>query len=142
MSDNQSARYRRELAKDVLWFIVSLQSAAICKERSSVAPDVAKLAELRETSDFYMREQDLVVRGNDAAIERALTVHYPKFQIAYDEFANAPMTPAEQQRRQDAIDYARASVRMEGIPIDEAFDAHARRFINGELNMVEFMAGL
>jgi hypothetical protein len=52
-----------------------------------------------------------------------------------------PITPEERRRRQEAVDYARASVGLEGFKITEAEEKHAQRFINGEIDMPEFLKG-
>lgn len=49
--------------------------------------------------------------------------------------------PQEHKRREDAVNYARASVGLEGFRINEAEEEHARRFINGEIDMTEFLKG-
>lgn len=48
---------------------------------------------------------------------------------------------AERKRREEAVNYARASVGLEGFKIDKAEEQHARRFINGEIDMPEFLKG-
>lgn len=49
--------------------------------------------------------------------------------------------PQERKRREDAVNYARASVGLEGFRLSEALEQHARRFINGEIDMTEFLKG-
>lgn len=136
------AFYELERANDILDFIISLQSAAIRKEKTSTAPDVEKIARLLEVAEFYTQEQDQVIRGDKAAIERTMSEHYPKFREAYNANLSAPITPEERHRRQAAVDYARASVGLEGIELDEAYEEHAQRYINGEINRLQFMTGL
>lgn len=48
---------------------------------------------------------------------------------------------AERKRREEAVNYARASVGLEGFKIGKAEEQHARRFINGEIDMPEFLKG-
>ena len=48
---------------------------------------------------------------------------------------------AERKRREEAVNYARASVGFEGFKIGKAEEQHARRFINGEIDMPEFLKG-
>jgi DNA-directed RNA polymerase subunit F len=49
----------------------------------------------------------------------------------------------EKQRRQEAMNYATASVELEGFKISEADEQHAQRFINGEITLEQFVtAGL
>lgn len=51
------------------------------------------------------------------------------------------ISPAERKRREEAVNYARASVGLEGFKIGKAEEQHARRFINGEIDMPEFLKG-
>ena len=51
------------------------------------------------------------------------------------------ISPAERKRREEAVNYARASVSLEGFKIGKAEEEHARRFINGEIDMPEFLKG-
>ena len=47
----------------------------------------------------------------------------------------------ERERRKEAVDYARASVGLEGFKIGEAAEQHAHRFINGEIDLAAFVEG-
>ena len=51
------------------------------------------------------------------------------------------ISSAERKRREEAVNYARASVSLEGFKIGKAEEEHARRFINGEIDMPEFLKG-
>ncbi|MGO1602822.1 MULTISPECIES: antitoxin VbhA family protein [unclassified Halomonas] len=53
--------------------------------------------------------------------------------------ANTHITDEEKQRRQEAVNYARASVGLEGFKLSEADEAHAQRYINGEIDLAEFV---
>lgn len=46
---------------------------------------------------------------------------------------------AERDRRVAAVNYARASVGLEGFSLSTADEAHARRFIDGEISLNEFV---
>ena len=48
------------------------------------------------------------------------------------------VTAAEQERRQNAVEFGRASVRLEGFPRDAVFELHAARFVAGEIDLAEF----
>lgn len=54
------------------------------------------------------------------------------------EEAKSPITEAECRRRQEACDYARASLRLSGFHLSDADLSHARRFIDGEITLAEF----
>lgn len=43
------------------------------------------------------------------------------------------------QRRQSAVSYARASVGLEGFSLSETDEAHAQRFIDGQISLQEFV---
>ncbi|CCN21271.1 plasmid-related protein [Bordetella bronchiseptica 1289] len=45
----------------------------------------------------------------------------------------------ERCRRQSAVNYARASVGLEGFSLSEADEAHAQRFIYGQISLQEFV---
>lgn len=46
---------------------------------------------------------------------------------------------AQRRKRQDAVDFARASVGLEGFRTSRDDDAIAKRFVNGEIDLSEFM---
>lgn len=46
----------------------------------------------------------------------------------------------ERRKRQEAVNYARASVGLEGFKPSHAAEAHAARFIAGEIDLAEFVA--
>ncbi len=45
----------------------------------------------------------------------------------------------ERRRRREAVSYATASVRLEGFVVSEEEERHAERFINGEIDLAEFV---
>ncbi|WP_129526945.1 antitoxin VbhA family protein [Achromobacter agilis] len=45
----------------------------------------------------------------------------------------------ERSRRQSAVNYARASVGLEGFSLSEADEAHAQRFVDGQISLQEFV---
>ena len=49
-------------------------------------------------------------------------------------------TDAERARRQAAVDYARASLTLEGFTITPELERHALAFANGELTLDEFIS--
>ncbi len=49
------------------------------------------------------------------------------------------ISEAERKRREEASNYARASVGLEGFKLSAADEAHAHRFINGEIELEEFV---
>lgn len=57
-------------------------------------------------------------------------IHAPRARLSADERA----------RRQEAVDYARASIGLEGFTLSQADEDHARRFINGEIDLAEYVA--
>lgn len=50
-----------------------------------------------------------------------------------------PITEAERRRRQQAADFARASVGLEGFKPSEAEEQRAARFVAGEIDLAEFV---
>ncbi|MBY4796708.1 chromosome segregation protein ParM [Burkholderia multivorans] len=51
------------------------------------------------------------------------------------------ISDTERRRREEAVNYARSSVGLEGFKISEAEEQHARRFVNGEIELAEFVKG-
>ncbi|MCL2715523.1 MAG: antitoxin VbhA family protein [Alphaproteobacteria bacterium] len=49
------------------------------------------------------------------------------------------ISPEERQRRQEAVNFARASVGLEGFKLSQAEEAHAERYINGDIDIKEFV---
>ena len=47
------------------------------------------------------------------------------------------ISPEEKRRRQSVIDFARGSVRFEGIILNDDIEAINQRYINGEIEMAE-----
>jgi len=52
---------------------------------------------------------------------------------------NKTISDAERDRRVAAVSYARASVGLEGFLLSAADDAHAQRFIDGQIDLNEFV---
>ena len=48
----------------------------------------------------------------------------------------------ERHRRQKAVDYARASVRLEGFTLDADIEALNQRYVAGELTSAELTAAI
>ena len=51
----------------------------------------------------------------------------------------APITDAERRKRQEAVNYARASVGLEGFKPSEADEQRAARFVAGEIDLADFV---
>ncbi|WP_082884486.1 antitoxin VbhA family protein [Achromobacter insolitus] len=49
------------------------------------------------------------------------------------------ISDTERSRRQSAVNYARASVGLEGFSLSEADEAHAQRFVDGQMSLQEFV---
>ncbi len=49
------------------------------------------------------------------------------------------ISAADRKLREEAVNYSRASVGLEGFKLSPADEAHAARFINGEINLAEFV---
>lgn len=55
--------------------------------------------------------------------------------------AKPPIDPAGKEKRKKAVDYARASVELEGFTLTPEDEAAARRFVDGEIDLQEFVSG-
>ena len=53
--------------------------------------------------------------------------------------ANDLIDSAERRRRQEATDFARASVGLEGFKLTKEDEEQTRRFVNGEIELAEFL---
>jgi hypothetical protein len=51
------------------------------------------------------------------------------------------LSAEERQRRQEAVDYARASATPSGFAIDAQAQAPSDRYVQGQLSLGEFLAG-
>ena len=51
----------------------------------------------------------------------------------------APITDDERRKRQEAVNYARASVGLEGFKPSEAGEQRAARFVAGEIDLADFV---
>ena len=60
--------------------------------------------------------------------------------MSKDTTAAVPITEAERRKRQEAVNFARASVGLEGFKPSQADEEHAARFIAGEIDLAEFVA--
>ena len=54
-------------------------------------------------------------------------------------FSSQPITEDERKRRKAAVDYARASVGLEGFRLSSDDEKHAERLVNGEIELSEFL---
>ncbi|NIJ35323.1 antitoxin VbhA family protein [Sphingomonas oligoaromativorans] len=52
------------------------------------------------------------------------------------------ITPEERQRRQEAVDFARGSVRFEGFVLSDEIEALSRQFVEGDMTMPELMEAI
>lgn len=52
----------------------------------------------------------------------------------------AVISVTQRQRRQDASEFAKASVSLEGFPRAQEAQAHADRFIKGEIDLKGYLA--
>jgi oligoribonuclease (3'-5' exoribonuclease) len=53
--------------------------------------------------------------------------------------AKPRISEEERERRQEAVDFARASVELEGFRITPEENAHDLRFIDGEISLDEYL---
>ena len=50
-----------------------------------------------------------------------------------------PITDAERRKRQEAVNFARANVGLEGFKPSEEAEQRAARFVAGEIDLAEFV---
>ena len=59
--------------------------------------------------------------------------------MSKDTTAVAPITEDERRKRKKAVNFARASVGLEGFKPSEAEEQRAARFVAGEIDLAEFV---
>ena len=59
--------------------------------------------------------------------------------MSKDTKAPAPITEAERRKRQEAVNFARANVGLEGFKPSEDAEQRAARFIAGEIELADFV---
>ena len=76
----------------------------------------------------------------------AAAKHHQQAEQVIQEFvrdfidkAKPRISEEERERRQEAVDYARASVALEGFTLGQSDEEHAQRFINGKIELAEFV---
>ena len=77
-----------------------------------------------------------------AQVLREFMRSYVKFtqeKVAIKPALNGVQIDAQRRKRQDAVDFARASVGLEGFRTSPDDDAIAKRFVNGEIDFSELM---
>lgn len=99
----------------------------------------------KETTMSFRVEPDL----RDSFHDAAKYDHIPAAQVLRTfmrdyvkrQEARRAIDPAERKRREDAVAYSRASVGLEGFKPSAADERHAQRFINGEIDLPQFVSG-
>lgn len=103
----------------------------------------------KEVQMTFRIEPELRAEFTDAALQE----HRPAAQVlrefmrAYVSKArerqsvpvNDVISAAERRRRESAASFARASVGLEGFKLSNEVEAQTRRFINGEIELAEFI---
>ena len=103
----------------------------------------------KEVQMTFRIEPELRAEFTDAALQE----HRPAAQVLREfmrayvndarERQNTPANDAisagERRRRENAVNFARSSVGLEGFTPSKAQEAHARRFISGEIQLAEFV---
>ncbi|MFM0230818.1 antitoxin VbhA family protein [Paraburkholderia sediminicola] len=60
--------------------------------------------------------------------------------VGRDASPDSSISWLESRRRKKAVDFARASVELEGFQITEEIEIRAHRFVSGETNLAEFVS--
>lgn len=103
----------------------------------------------KEVQMTFRIEPELRAEFTDAALQE----HRPAAQVLRefmrtyvnemrerrDAPANDAISAAERRRRESAVNFARSSIGLEGFKPSKADEAHARRFINGEIQLADFV---
>ena len=59
--------------------------------------------------------------------------------MSKDTTAAVPITEAERRKRQEAVNFARANVGLEGFKPSEEAEQRAARFVAGEIDLAEYV---
>lgn len=59
--------------------------------------------------------------------------------MSKDTRAPAPITEAERRKRQEAVNFARANIGLEGFKPSEEAEQRAARFVAGEIDLAEYV---
>lgn len=98
----------------------------------------------KETTMTFRVEPDLRASFRDAAESE----HRPAAQVLRElmrdyvdqaRVRKSTISTAERKRREEAVNYSRASVGLEGLKLSKADEQHAQRFIDGEIELDEFI---
>ncbi|KER02601.1 antitoxin VbhA family protein [Photorhabdus temperata] len=99
----------------------------------------------KETTMSFRVEPDLRANFHHAAeaehISAAQVLRAFMRDYVKQHEARRAIDPAERKRREDAVAYSRASVGLEGFNVSPADERHAQRFINGEIDLQQFVSG-
>jgi hypothetical protein len=103
----------------------------------------------KEVQMTFRIEPELRAEFTDAASQE----HRPASQVLRDFMrayvsearerkatpANDAITAVERRRRENAVNFARSSVGLEGFKPSKAEEEHARRFIAGEIQLADYV---
>jgi hypothetical protein len=98
----------------------------------------------KEVTMEFSVEQELQSRFLAAAQSKAKADQVLR-EFMSDYIARTQDRPAgaiaheERERRREAVEFAQASVALEGLPITAVEKAHAQRFINGEIDLDRYV---
>jgi hypothetical protein len=103
----------------------------------------------KEVQMTFRVESELRAEFSDAALleDRPAAQLLREFMRAYvaqsserrHSRANESISPAESRRREAAVNFARASVGLEGFKPSKAAEARARQFIKGDIQLGDFV---
>ena len=95
--------------------------------------DAAKYLTTPEAQADFLR--DALETGDAGYIAHALSAIA---RACGDEGApKADLSPAEIRKRQKAVDFSRASVKLEGFAPSAAYEIEAARYVSGEIDIAE-----
>lgn len=122
-----------QCAIDVITDMKSILSALIAEEYSKLQPDAGRLFSLRTERSRLSQEQAKLRIKDHAEIARIEAEYGALVLMSRSD------TYVESRARQEAVNFARASVGLEGLKPSAASEQQAFRFIAGEIDLPEFL---
>ena len=118
-----------ECAREAITDLMAIYTRRIADESESSVPDAGRVAEWEAARDKLADERAGLHVEHHAEIAR--------IRSEYGQIIRA--WRAERRRREEAVNFARASISLEGFQTSKEDEDHARRFINGEIELVDFL---
>ena len=89
--------------------------------------------------DAFSQAAELDSRPASQVLRELMRAYVDRSRAGNPTRVEVAVTDVERRRRQDAVNFSRASVGLEGFKPSEQEEAHAKRFVDGEIDLAEFL---